>query len=53
MAVTSSTSNATVGATATLTVSWSGLTAGTRYLGRIRYSDGSSEFGSTLVSITA
>lgn len=53
LTATSSTSNATVGATATLTVSWSGLTAGTRYLGRISYSDGSSEFGSTLVSINA
>lgn len=53
LTVTSSTSSATVGGTATLTVSWSGLTAGTRYLGRISYRDGASEFGSTLVSISA
>jgi subtilase family protein/fibronectin type III domain protein/PA domain-containing protein/peptidase inhibitor I9 len=53
LTVTSSTSSATVGGTATLTVTWSGLTAGTRYLGRIRYSDGTSEFGSTLVNINA
>jgi hypothetical protein len=53
MTVTSSTSSATVGGTATLTVSWSGLNAGTRYLGRISYSDGAREFGSTLVSVNA
>jgi Fibronectin type-III domain/Bacterial pre-peptidase C-terminal domain len=53
MTVTSSTSSATVGGTANVTASWSGLTAGTRYLGRISYSDGSSEIGSTIVSVNA
>ena len=51
MTVTSSTSSATVGGTANITATWSGLTAGTKYLGRIRYSSGASEIGSTIVSI--
>jgi subtilisin family serine protease len=51
MTVASSTSSATVGGTATVTTSWSGLTAGTKYLGRISYSDGTSEIGSTIVSV--
>jgi subtilisin family serine protease len=51
MTVTSSTSTATVGGTADVTASWSGLTAGTKYLGRIAYSDGSSEIGSTIVNV--
>jgi subtilisin family serine protease len=51
MTVASSTSSATVGGTADITVSWSGLTAGTRYLGRVSYGDGSSEIGSTIVSV--
>jgi len=51
MTVTSSTSSATVGGTANVTASWSGLTAGTKYLGRIRYSSGATEIGSTIVSI--
>jgi subtilisin family serine protease len=51
MTVASNTSSATVGGTADVTVSWSGLTAGTKYLGRISYSDGSSEIGSTIVSV--
>jgi len=51
MTVASSTSSATVGGTADVTASWSGLTAGTKYLGRISYSDGSSEIGSTIVSV--
>jgi len=51
MSVSSSTSSATVGGTATITVSWSGLTGGTKYLGRIGYRDGSGEIGSTIVSV--
>jgi subtilisin family serine protease len=51
MTVASSTSSATVGGTADVTASWSGLTAGTKYLGRISYSDGGSEIGSTIVSV--
>ena len=43
---------AVLGATETVTVAWSGLTAGTRYLGIVGYSNGTSEIGGTLVSIT-
>jgi hypothetical protein len=43
--------NATTGASAQLTLGWSGLTAGTRYLGRISYSNGTAEIGATLASI--
>src|SRR5829696_6479238 len=53
MTVASSTSAATVGGKADVTVSWSGLTASTKYLGRISYSDGSSEIGSTIVSVNS
>jgi hypothetical protein len=35
------------------TLGWSGLTAGTRYLGVVEYSDGSAVHGSTLVQIRA
>jgi subtilisin family serine protease len=51
LTATTSTSSATVGGTADVTASWSGLTAGTKYLGRLAYSDGSGEIGSTIVSI--
>lgn len=43
---------AALGATGSIEVAWSGLTAGVRYLGRIAYSNGS-ELGGTLVSIHA
>ena len=52
MTATPSTSTATVGGSATVTAAWSGLTSGTKYLGRIRYEDGSGEIGATVVSIT-
>ena len=42
---------ATLGATATIGLSWSNLTAETRYLGIVSYDDGSTGIGSTLVSI--
>jgi hypothetical protein len=51
MTVSSSTSSATVGGTGTITVAWNGLTAATKYLGRVSYGDGSSEIGSTIVRI--
>jgi subtilisin family serine protease len=51
MTVTSSTSTATTGGTADITVNWSGLTAGTKYLGRVSYSDGVDEIGGTIVTI--
>ena len=37
---------------ATVTAGWSGLTAGTRYLGVIDYGDGTSTIGATIVSVT-
>jgi hypothetical protein len=49
--VSSSTSTATVGGSADVTVSWNGLTAGTKYLGRLSYRDGGGEIGSTIVSV--
>ena len=51
LTVSSSTSTATVGGTADVTATWSGLTAGTKYLGRISYRDGSGEIGSTILNI--
>ena len=51
MSTTSSTATATTGGTADITVSWSGLTAGTKYLGRVSYRDGSGEIGSTIVTV--
>jgi hypothetical protein len=52
LTATPSTTTATVGGTATVGVSWSGLTSGTKYLGRISYRDGSAEIGSTLVTVS-
>ena len=43
----------TAGAPATVTAAWSGLTAGSRYLGRISFGDGTSTAGSTLVRVDA
>jgi subtilisin family serine protease len=42
----------TTGVPATVTVGWSGLTAGTRYLGVVDFTDGSTTVGSTIVAIT-
>jgi hypothetical protein len=41
----------TLGGAATVTASWSGLTAGTGYLGVIEYSDGTNQVGSTILSV--
>jgi hypothetical protein len=51
MSVSPSTAPATVGGTVDVTASWTGLTAGTKYLGRISYSNGSEEIGGTVVSV--
>jgi hypothetical protein len=37
---------------ATVTIGWSGLVAGTRYLGVVDYGDGSNTIGSTIVAVT-
>lgn len=42
---------ATIGGTATINLSWSGLTAGTKYLGQVAYLEGATERGSTVVRI--
>jgi hypothetical protein len=52
LAVTAPTS-AVTGATGEVTVAWTGLTAGTRYLGAVVYDDGTNEISSTLVSVVA
>jgi subtilisin family serine protease len=41
----------TVGGTTSFTAGWSGLSAGTRYLGVLEYSDGSATRGQTLVTV--
>jgi hypothetical protein len=51
--VTPASTPATAGTPVTLTASWSGLTAGTRYLGRIAYGDGTATAGGTLVRVDA
>jgi subtilisin family serine protease len=42
-----------LGEPATVTASWTGLTAGQRYLGRVVYSDGSATVGSTVLQVDA
>jgi len=42
---------ATLAGKASVTFTWSGLTAGSRYLGVVSYSDGTTTVGSTIVSI--
>jgi subtilisin family serine protease len=41
----------TTGRPATVTIDWSGLTAGVRYLGQVRYGNGTDEIGQTIVTI--
>lgn len=42
---------ATTGGSGTVEVSWSGLTAGTKYLGQIAYQDGTTTHGTTVVRV--
>ncbi|WP_430782575.1 S8 family peptidase [Actinoplanes sp. G11-F43] len=42
-----------VGTTVSVTATWTGLTAGARYLGVVGYSDGTSRIGQTVVSVVA
>ncbi len=42
----------TIGGAATVTAGWSGLAAGSRYLGVVEFSDGTAALGSTTVSVT-
>jgi hypothetical protein len=41
----------TMGATASITLNWTGLTAATRYLGVLAYGDGGTEIGTTTVIV--
>ncbi|MFB9234900.1 S8 family peptidase [Plantactinospora siamensis] len=52
LTVTPASQAATTGAAATVTVGWSGLTTGQRYLGVVEYGDGSRAVGRTVVSVT-
>ena len=51
LTVTPASTPVTTGSSVDLTAAWSGLTAGTRYLGAIGYTDGTSAVGRTLVEI--
>ena len=42
---------ATIGGTATINLSWNGLTAGTKYLGQVAYLEGATERGSTVIRV--
>jgi hypothetical protein len=42
---------ATIGGTGTVTLDWSGLTAGNRYLGAVDYTNGASTIGTTIVRV--
>ena len=52
LTATPATQSVTTAHAATVTVGWSGLTAGQRYLGVVDYGDGSSTIGSTIVGVT-
>ncbi len=51
LAVDSAPTEAVIGTSAPITVSWSGLDAGARYLGAVSHSDASSILGLTLVAV--
>ena len=53
LTVTPASTPATAGTPVTLTAAWSGLTAGSRYLGRLSYGDGTATAGGTLVRVDA
>ena len=53
LTVTPASRQVTLAQQVTFTLGWSGLTAGTRYLGVVEYSDGSATHGSTLVTVRA
>ncbi len=53
LTVTPASQSVTAGTAASVTAAWSGLTAGSRYLGRISYGDGTDTAGGTLVRVDA
>ena len=52
LTATPATQSVTTAHPTTVTVGWSGLTSGVRYLGVVDYGDGSSTIGSTIVNVT-
>jgi subtilisin family serine protease len=53
LAVDSAPASAVSGATGTINLSWTGLTAGTSYLGAVSHEDGTGMIGLTVVSVAA
>jgi subtilisin family serine protease len=53
LAVTPPSQAVTTGHTATFAAGWSGLTSGTRYLGTVSFSDGTTTVGRTIVQVLA
>ncbi len=53
LTATPATQSVTSGSAATVTAGWSGLAAGTSYLGVIDFGDGTNPIGSTIVSVTS
>ncbi|WP_114906240.1 cell wall-binding repeat-containing protein [Ornithinimicrobium murale] len=51
LTVTPESADTTIGGTVDYSVAWTGLDAGTRYLGSVTYNDGSTDVGQTLVSV--
>ena len=51
LTITPASQSVTGGVPATVTAAWSGLTAGTRYLGAVNFSDGTSTVGRTLFNV--
>ena len=52
LTATPATQSVTSAVPATVTIGWSGLAAGTRYLGVVDYGDGTNTIGSTIVAVT-
>jgi hypothetical protein len=52
LTATPATQSVTTATPATVTIGWSGLTSGLRYLGVVDYGDGSLTIGSTIVDVT-
>jgi hypothetical protein len=51
LAVTPASQAAAIGATANVTAQWSALTAGSRYLGVVQFSDGTNSIGRTILGV--
>jgi len=51
MTVTPASQPATTGTPATVTVNWTGLTSGTRYMGSVEFGNGTSTVGRTVIRV--